>query len=653
MQSGSIDAREGHAGSGRGMGLPGAVTGVLGALLLLAATAATYGPFLDSPFVFDDDATILHNPSIERLWPPLDVVGRSRPLSPAPGLATSARPLANLTLAVDRARHGTDPAGYRLTNLSIHVAVGLLLWLVTWRTLARHRPRWLEPDAAGLVALAAALAWTVHPVNSECVMYLTQRTESLMALCLLATLACALRYWEADGASRRGWLAAAGSTAVAGMLSKEVMVVAPLVVFLFERTFVSPRGSIPRSSLPLYAALAAATLAVPALHLLGHTTPLAGDVGIPPATWWWTQAKVLHLYAGLMVWPWPLAIHYQMPYLRDVATAWPWVAGAAVFVTAAAWLAWRRYPAGFLATAALCTLAPTSLVPLFDEVAAERRLYLPLAAALVGAVIAPFSRGVRPVRSRDGLFMATLAATFGLALVLAHVSHARARVYRSAIEIWSDNVASQPDNYVARYNLAHSLAAANRKAEALRHYEHAASLPPPSPRHARIHARAAFNAGLLHQEAGDHAAAVDAFGRALALSPDSIPAHYNMARSLEDLGEPARAVEAYRWILDHDPGHYWAHTNLAVLLAARNETDAALAHFQAAHRISDDFLACANLAALYRATGRIDDAVVMARAALGAADGSQDGALVRALADFIDAARRRGIEPTDGSTSGP
>ena len=88
---------------------------------------------------------------------------------------------------------GLEVRGYHLVNIGIHLCTALLLYGVARRTLLmprlsdRYRAR-----AAGL-AFAIALLWTVHPLNTEAVDYLTQRTESLMSLLFMLTLYASIR----------------------------------------------------------------------------------------------------------------------------------------------------------------------------------------------------------------------------------------------------------------------------------------------------------------------------------------------------------------------------------------------------------------------------------------------------------------------------
>src|SRR4029079_15880719 len=104
------------------------------------------------------------------------------------------------------------------------------------------------------------------------------------------------------------WLAFAFFSCLAGMASKEVMVSAPLIVLLFDRTFIAGSlvGAI-RKSWPLYAALAA-----PWILLLGlsvgspHGAATRLEHAPPLYIWWSTQAKVLWMYPKLAIWPNPL-----------------------------------------------------------------------------------------------------------------------------------------------------------------------------------------------------------------------------------------------------------------------------------------------------------------------------------------------------------
>ena len=66
------------------------------------------------------------------------------------------------------------------------------------------------------------------------------------------------------------------------------------------------------------------------------------------------------MYLKLAVWPWPLVIHYELPYVDTWSAAWPWVLSATLVVAGTLVLIWRQRPSGFVAGSVLLILAPTS-----------------------------------------------------------------------------------------------------------------------------------------------------------------------------------------------------------------------------------------------------------------------------------------------------
>ncbi len=300
---------------------------VAAVVVLAGVTWAVYGRALSTPFIFDDAFSVRDNPSIVRIWPLVGGV-RGGPLNPPKELPTAGRPLANLSLALNFHFGRLDPVGYHVFNLIVHLLSAILLMAIVRRTLCLEYFEGRFAHASGALAFIAALLWAVHPLLSETVVYITQRTELLVGFFYLATLYASLRYWAAQSpAGRNTWLAVATLACLAGVACKEVMVTAPVVVLLFERTFISGsvRIAIERSW-PLYIGLSFSWALLAVLNLGGPRSNTAGfNLGVPACVWWFTQAKVLVMYLKLVVWPWPLAIHYEMPYLETFGAAWLWV----------------------------------------------------------------------------------------------------------------------------------------------------------------------------------------------------------------------------------------------------------------------------------------------------------------------------------------
>ena len=295
-----------------------------------------------------------------------------------------------LTLAINYALGELDVRGYHAFNLALHVLSALILLGIVRRTLARSAHL---VSAARPLALVTAAIWLVHPLQTDAVTYVTQRTELLMGLFYLLTLYAAIR--AAEGSRSWPWQTASVVSCALGMASKEVMITAPLMVMLYDRVFLYPSlAEARRRRWPLYAGLMAtwavlATLLMlsPPHHLLvlipgGHASVL--ERGMTPWEYLRTQVGVIARYLGLALWPHPLCLDHGLWVARTAGEVLPGALVVAGLVGGTAW-ALRRHPGtGFLGAWFLVVLAPTSSVV---PVVTERRMHLPLAAVAVAAVL--------------------------------------------------------------------------------------------------------------------------------------------------------------------------------------------------------------------------------------------------------------------------
>jgi len=157
-------------------------------VIVLAALAAYHHSF-SGPFIFDDRASITDNATIRSLWPPGPV------FSPPPKAGSGGRPVFNLSLAMNYAAGGTKVRGYHAVNLAIHILAGLTLFGIMRRTLD-GKFRNSNFENRNLCAFAVALLWTLHPLQTEAVTWVSGRAESLMGLFYLLTLYCFIRSVE-------------------------------------------------------------------------------------------------------------------------------------------------------------------------------------------------------------------------------------------------------------------------------------------------------------------------------------------------------------------------------------------------------------------------------------------------------------------------
>ena len=175
---------------------------LLAAALLVGAVWLVYWRSLDVPFICDDVITVVENESIRHLWPLWGDGEQPGPLAPVRDLPTSGRPLVNASFAIDYQLHGLEPRGYRVVNILLHAVNVLLLAALMRRALRLPYFEGRFEAAAGAIAFSAALLWAMHPLVTETVVYVTQRTELIVGCCYLTTLYGSLRFWETR---RPGW----------------------------------------------------------------------------------------------------------------------------------------------------------------------------------------------------------------------------------------------------------------------------------------------------------------------------------------------------------------------------------------------------------------------------------------------------------------
>jgi tetratricopeptide (TPR) repeat protein len=407
------------------------------AAVIVAAGVVVYANSLRGVFLFDDLRGIRDNPELRQVWPPW-------------GFWTSVnyagRPVLALTLAVNYAMGETEPWGYHAVNLAIHLLAGLTLFGVVRRTLREEdcgsriadcgfrddgalrpnpqsaiRSPQLKGRTADGLAFAVALLWTVHPLQTQAVTYVVQRGESLMGLFYLLTLYAVVR--AAAVRSRLGgyaWSAGAVAACALGMATKQVMITAPLVVFLYDLIFLSVRpvpgrgrsADPPRTGVAaslretlrrrgwLYLGLAATWLVVaPRILAIGgfFFDPSPPGWARPlPTSWEYlrSQPGILAHYLSLAFWPRTLSLDYAWPVAETAREILPPAILVAALLGATLWALWRRPAAAFLGLMFFLILAPTcSIVPM-EDLAFEHRMYLPLAAVVAAVVVGAYWLGL-------------------------------------------------------------------------------------------------------------------------------------------------------------------------------------------------------------------------------------------------------------------
>lgn len=510
------------------------------------AAGAAYANTLAAPFVYDDLKSITENLTIRQWWPLGPV------LVPPPGGGLSGRPLANLTFAFNYALGGEAPAGYHAVNLVIHVLAALLLFGVVRRTLLRPGLVKRYGSVALPLAWSAAILWVLHPLQTEAVTYVSQRTELLMGLGYLLTLYAFGR--GVDSPSPGKWLGVAVLACLLGATCKEPIVTAPLLVLLYDRTLVAGTFRAAwRARWRFYLGLAGSWVLLAWLMRDLGVRQVGFGLGVPAWSYALTECRAVVHYLGLAVWPHPLIFDYGAGLLPFSAATMACLLLLGLLAAAVARAVGRGSALGLAGAWIFLTLAPaSSFVPVILQPVAEHRMYLPLAGVVVLVVL-----GLHAMIGRW-----TVAAVVVLAAGLGLLTVQRNATYRTELALWSDTVAQRPGNPRAQTNLGSALARAGRPGEAREHLAEAVRLEPGN-------AAARYNLANVLLELDRPAEALAHCEAAVRLMPDSPEAHCVLGGALMLLDRLDAAQAQFETALRLQPDHPAARENLRRLRAYR------------------------------------------------------------------------------------
>lgn len=553
---------------------------------------------LGNPFVHDDWGMIVENPLMAHPQAAREILGSGVwDYRGSIGASNYYRPLPHLVNHWIYQAVGLRPAWFRFFNLLLHAGVSLLVFAVV-RTLSANK--W--------IALAAGLLFAVHPLHTEVVAWISCAPELLAAFFSLLTIWLYLR-------EPRHWvlLPAMAVTVLLAQLSKEVAVMAPLVLAGYE-LLLRPSNVLDRWR--EFCALGAGTLVYlgARVQAIGALMPIRHESAISWPSHILTALALLWRYVLLLIWPVNLNFfRYDAP---SASVLEPAVIGGALVAAAIGGLAyclWRDRAKLLLLMVLLfiLTLLPVFQLPYLaiERLVVERSAYLPsvgfvvLAAALLtrlrprlswtllGIVLACYSlrSGARMSDWRDevamfqeGLARSPRAADLHLNYAASLLRHNRPV---EALAALSEAVRLRPNYPDAYNNLGRAYSLLDRPDHAVPHYVRAAELFARDG-HRDFSARAWSNAGIAHRAMGQNRAAIAAYRRALDLDGSFAEAHNNLGYALLLEGEVEEAEKHLRVAVERDPASWRAHANLGLAHARARRYEAALQSLGQAERLS-------------------------------------------------------------------
>jgi len=527
----------------------------LAAAVLAVLALAAYVPIWFGDYQFlnaDDNEYVTDNPHMQA-----GLTGPSLWWALTAYHSNNWHPLTWMSLQLDCQLYGLNPYGFHATNVLLHAANTVLLFLAL-RSLT------------GAVCQSAVVAafFAVHPLHVESVAWVSERKDVLSTLFWMLTLWAYSAY-----AARPGWgrylltLTLFGL----GLTAKPMLVTLPCVLLLLDywplRRLRAYRPTAPARVVPSLAGAAGwwglvleklpffALAAGCSLLTLGAQQDIMQSLDSLPLPYRLANTPLAYLaYIGMMFWPMPLAVYY--PHRGpDRSFGLPAAAaGLLLGLTALAFWQARRRP--YLAVGWLWylgTLVPViGLVQVARQSHADRYTYVPL----IGLFLL-LAWGTYDLLGRRRLAWAATAIVAGLAAACLVLTWRQLPFWRDSTTLWQHALAVSPSG-VAHQNMAKVLEKEGRIDEARREYAEAIRYDPCP--------LAYNNVGIFLARHGWIDDALAHFAQSLELYPDQVPAHYNIGRIRLDQGKLDEARRHLAEVLRLNPSYADGHYYLGLVL---------------------------------------------------------------------------------------
>ncbi|RLD11973.1 MAG: hypothetical protein DRI44_02345 [Chlamydiae bacterium] len=392
-----------------------------------------------------------------------------------------------LSFKVNTAINGYNVFGYHLVNFLLHLISVFLIFKITellFFFIRRNIPVATSFISPQLASIFAAAVFAVHPLQSQPVIYITQRLMLSASFCYLLALYSLARGYLPGKSKITGWLGAAAAFLI-GAFCKEIIVTLPVILILMTWLFLQPPEfkSWTKKNWFLTAGISFLIIAVPvvifmntikwdfnqlksAWHSIGGAL-YVNTPGLTRFTYILTQTKVVLKYIGLFICPVGLQID---PDIKLCATlyspAFILSSVSILFLLIISWLLRKASPLilwGFLFYF-IVMLPQSSIIPTPDLMF-EHRAYLGVA-GLIWAFLGIVCLISRYIHYRNIKFFIRSFAVI-IILILTLITYNRSNIWKTELSLWADAYNKSPNKSRVVNNYVNALLNNNDESNAI------------------------------------------------------------------------------------------------------------------------------------------------------------------------------------------
>jgi len=534
--------------------------------LLIYAQAFQFG------FVFDDQDFIIDNPYIKN-FSHIPLMWHFYPMTRLVGM---------YTFAFNYYFNQLHPQGYHIFNFIVHLVGVGLVWALADLLFKITKCLPCKDRLTRELPFIIAVLFLVHPCQTQAVTYISQRFESMATVFYLGTMYCYLRARVSTGQTQRIILfGLAGFLSILGILTKEVVSTAPLMILASE-WILFPQKDNKRMYIVLVAAgillyVLFTQLVRTDLRIFLQSVPSEshdGDV-LTPVRYFLTQMRVFLTFLRLLVLPihqnldydYPMSTGLLSPPLTLVGMG---MIGGFIFLTVKLR---RAFPLIAFGLAWMLITFSINLAPRANVIF-EHKLYLISFGFFLAGVVALSIL----VKNRK-MLMWILGGTI---VVLAAVSFGRNKVWRDDFTLWNDVVSHSPHKARGYNNRGFMYVKQGKFTEAISDLNLAIALKPDYPDAYNNRGRAYYQQGNFTQDVSD-------YNKAIAINPNFAEAYNNRGVVYSHQGRLAQAMADYNKAIALNPNSAQEYNNRGNVYAKEGKYIQAMSDFDKAISTDPNF----------------------------------------------------------------
>ncbi len=475
------------------------------------------------------------------------------------------RPIRSIIQSIIYQFSSTNPFGYHLFALAVHLLATFLIYLIAKRISNK------------IIALVSAIIFALLPVHTMSITFILAIFSTVGLVFLLLSFYLYILFGQSH---HKKYFYLSLAAALLAFFTYELALILPLLIILYDVCIknLTKKQFKSYAKYYLFYFLEAILFLIIRYSILGKIYKGPFLIEIDFFNRMLTMSKAFVRYIYLTIFNYPLSVHYDTEIANSLFDIK--VLASLLTIFGLIGLAIFFYKRNLKIYTFIIFWFFISLIPVANIVpiaffVSEQYLYLASFAwtLLLGIIFYKLYCSFK--EKKQGLITSLLIVLIMLCLVYGYLTWSRNKDWRNDLVLWTSVLARQPNSVKAHNNLAFYYRNEENYRLAQEHLQKALEINPE-------YSLAYVNLGEVYMDQEQFEQAIEYFKKAISLRPNYAASYHNLGFSYHNLGQVKEAEENYQKAIEIYPQYYQSNKNLAVLYLAQERYDEAMVRFKRA-----------------------------------------------------------------------